>query len=311
MYEIPSYWHLGRYLRTLKQLFRENRYPIVHSHIGVISVFPLYAAMRAGVPIRVVHNHTTTAKGERRNALMYILRPFAKLFATHFIAVSDKTGIWLFGRRAMERGEVTIFDPIIQTKKFQYDAAVRAQVRSEMSLDGKFVVGHAGRFCYQKNQEFLLDVFQAIRAKQPNALLMMIGSGDNMAEIAEKADKMGLRDSILMLGHRSDIHRLYQAMDIFVFPSRYEGFGLVAVEAQLAGLKVIASSTVPLKVKIRDDMTYLDLTAGVERWAEEVLKASAGERVCVGDFSPFDMTIQAKRMERYYLELLQGVKEKT
>lgn len=308
VYVIPPYWHLKQYLTTLIRLFQENRYQIVHAHISTMSVFALYAAKKAGVPIRIIQNHSTAARGEKKSMLKYALRPCAKLFATHYAAVSERAGAWLFGKRTMKRGQVTIFNPVIPIEKFVYNEALRTRVRDERNLHGKFVVGHVGRFCYQKNQPFLLDIFQAIHRRKPNALLMMIGDGETMSAMKEKAEKMGLRDSVLMLGHQDDVFPLYQAMDVFILPSRYEGLPGVTIEAQLAGLRVLTSTRVTPEAKVRDDMTYLPLSAGAERWAEEALRVNPENRACYGDFSSFDVDVQAKRMEQYYLELLGSLK---
>lgn len=309
VFTVPPYQHLRKYLNALEGLFRQNAYPIVHAQIGTMSVFPLYAAMRAGVPIRIAHCHSTSGKGEwKRNAMKCALRPFSKVFATHCAAVSTCAGEWLFGKRAVKRGEVTIFNPVIDINAYRYNETIRAQVRREMQLDGRFVVGHVGRFCYQKNHEFLLDIFQAIRIRRPDALLMLVGDGDMMGSIVKKSEALGLRDDILMLGNRDDVNRLYQAMDVFVLPSRYEGFPAVAIEAQIAGLKVITSTQVTTEAKLRGDMSYLDLSAGADCWAREALLAETEERSCVGDFMSYDITVQAGRMEQFYMELLHSLR---
>lgn len=307
VFTIPSYQHLGKYLNALTDLLRQNQYQIAHSHISTMSMFPLYAAWKAGVPVRIVHNHSTAAKGEwKKNVIKYALRPFGRAFATDYAAVSYDSAVWLFGRRFVEREEVAIVNPAVRQELYRYDEAVRIQVRRELNIGDKFVVGHVGRFCYQKNHEFLIDVFQAIRKRRTDALLLLVGDGDTKDAVEKKVKKLGLSGSVLMPGNRSDAGRLYQAMDVFVLPSRYEGLPAASVEAQLAGLKVVASARITRDAKIRKDMTFLELSAGAEKWAEEALRVNTGPRACTGDFSAFDVSCQAKRLEQFYLSRFEG-----
>ena len=192
VYIVPPYQKLHKYISALIKLFKENGYRIVHAHLNTLNIFPLFAAKRAGVPIRICHNHSTAAKGEtKKNVLKYTLRPFAKVYATHYAACSKYAGEWLFGKKSVERGEVTIFNNAIDLEKFKFDPKVRDEVRKELGLEGKFVIGHVGRFCYQKNQDFLLDVFQEVYKKNPNAVLLLVGDGKDRKRIEEKAKSLG------------------------------------------------------------------------------------------------------------------------
>lgn len=192
VYIVPPYQKLNRYIPALIRLFRENEYKIVHSHLNTLSVFSLYAAKKAGVPVRIAHNHSTAAKGEiKKNLLKYTLRPFAKVYATHYAACSKYAGEWLFGKKAVECGQVTIFNNAIDLNKFKYDEDVRREVRKELGVEDKFVIGHVGRFCYQKNQEFVIDIFVEVYKKNPNAVLLMIGDGPDRAKIEKKVRDLG------------------------------------------------------------------------------------------------------------------------
>ena len=192
IYIVPPYQKINKYIPALIKLFKENKYKIVHSHINTLSVFPLYAAKKAGVPVRIAHNHSTAAPGEwKKNILKYTLRPFAKVYATHYAACSEYAGEWLFGKKSMQRGEVTIFNNAIDLDKFKYDENVRNEVRKELGLENKFVIGHVGRFCYQKNQEFLIDVFEEVYKQDPNAALLLVGDGPDRKKIEEKVKKLG------------------------------------------------------------------------------------------------------------------------
>ncbi len=305
VYRIPSYRRLGKYISTLTRIFRENRYQIVHSHVNTLSVFPLYAAKKAGVPIRVSQSHSSAARGEgKKNIAKNILRTFSRTYATDYAACSVSAGTWLFGKKATERGQVTVLHNVIDVKACVYDPDVRAQVRRQLELDGKFVVGHVGRFCFQKNQEFVLDIFKIVHECNSDSILLLVGDGETRDQLEKKAEKLGIRDRVIMLGNRDDVGRLYQAMDVLVFPSRYEGLPLVPVEAQAAGLKVVISTRISPEIRMRDGVVFLELSDPAERWAMEALRLNPGVREYRGDFSSYDMAFQAEEMERYYQALL-------
>ena len=271
IYIVPPYQKLNKYIPALIKLFKENQYKIVHSHINTLSVFPLYAAKKAGVSVRIAHNHSTAAQGEwKKNILKYTLRPFAKVYATHYAACSRYAGEWLFGKKSMERGEVTIFNNAIDLDKFKYDENVRNEIRKELGIVDKFVVGHVGRFCYQKNQEFMIDVFEEVYKQNPNAVLMLVGDGPDRGKIEEKVKDLYLSDRVMFMGNRNDVNRLYQAMDVFVLPSRYEGLPVVGVEAQAAGLPCVLSNQMTSETKMTDNVIFLGTDYGVEKWAKTI-----------------------------------------
>ena len=143
--------------------------------------------------------------------------------------------------------------------RFQFDSAVRKNARHELSLDGKYVLGHVGRLCYQKNQEFLLDVFARVVKQRPDTILLLVGEGEDRPILEEKAQRLGVADKVCFYGFCADVSKLYQAMDIFVFPSRFEGLGIAAVEAQAVGLPVVCSMDVPNEARITDHVTALKL----------------------------------------------------
>lgn len=304
VFVIPPYRRVFDYMNTLEKLFMENKYRIVHSHMNTLSVFPLYAAKKAGVPIRIAHNHSTAGKGEyKKNAMKYMLRPFAKMNATHYAACSSYAGEWLFGHKSVENGDVVIFNNAIELNRFKYNEETRNRVRKSLNLDGKFVIGHVGRFCYQKNHDFLIDIFDAVHKRNKNAMLLLVGDGKLMPNVKAKVHSKGLDNSVIFLGNRNDVNELYQAMDVFVLPSRYEGLGMVAVEAQFAGVRTVVSSEVPTDVAITDQIDFLDLTDDVNVWAEKI---SDGKKVNILSDAQkkFDINIWAKRLEDYYEKIV-------
>ena len=164
---VPKYQNLPKYLKALEKLFKENQYRIVHSNINTLSVFPLYAAKKAGVPIRISHSHSTSNPKEwKRNLIKNILRPFSKRYATDYFACSELAGRYLFGNKAFDQGEVKIIHNAIDIDKFKFDEVARKKLRKELGIkDSTVVIGHVGRFVQTKNHTFLVDVFKKYHKK--------------------------------------------------------------------------------------------------------------------------------------------------
>ena len=307
-YEVPPYQKLPQYMSALVKLFRENHYQIVHSNMNSLAVFSLCAAKIAGVPARICHSHSTAAPGEtKKNILKYLLRPFAKVFPTHLCACSKLAGEWLYGKHAMEQGKVTIFNNAIDTKKFAFDPDVRVKVRKKFGLDeDAYVIGHVGRFCYQKNQEFLIDVFAEVHQQNPKAVLMLVGIGETVEMIREKVSHLGLSDSIIFTGARNDVHRLYQAMDIFVLPSRYEGLPVVGIEAQSAGLPVIFSDLITPEAKASPSVRFLPIDSS-QVWADEIRNTKSEIRNHDAIDQKFNISVESSKLLSYYDKILSHV----
>ena len=304
--EVPPYQKIEKYIKTLKKVFKENNYKIVHSHLNTLSVFPLYAAKRAGVPVRIAHNHSTAGKGEhKKNVLKYMLRPFARLYPTHLAACSEYAGDWLFGKGAVERGEVTVFNNAIDLDKFRFNKEVRDSVRKELGVEESFVVGHVGRFCYQKNHEFLIDIFDEIHKRRKDSVLLLIGEGGLTADVKKQVAEKGLKDCVRFLGNRTDVNRLYQAMDVFVLPSRYEGLPVVGVEAQAAGLPCILSDAMTSETVMQKTTRVLSLAQNAGEWCEAVMSSEGIRNVdAPNNMKRFDIEEIAKSLEEYYFRLL-------
>jgi glycosyltransferase EpsF len=271
VFKIPPYKRLPTYIRALEKVFKENRYEVVHSHMNTLSVFTLYAAKRAGVPVRIAHSHSTAGRGETaRNIMKYTLRPFSRVFPTHLFACSEYAGRWLFGNKVFDSGRVTVIRNAIDTSKFRFNPVTRERVRRELGIEDKFVVGHVGRFMPQKNHTFLLDIFAEVHRRDPDSVLLLIGDGELKHSMEEKTKRLGLASSVIFLGARDDVHELYQAMDVFVLPSLYEGLGMVAVEAQTSGLPCALSNRVPEEAKVIDDVEFLPID-NISMWADAIL----------------------------------------
>lgn len=230
---IPPYQKVFKYQKELRRVLRDGKYKIVHSHINTLSVFPLYAAKKVGVPVRIAHSHSTTNKKEwKKNLLKQVLRPFSKKYATNYMCCSELAGRWLFGDKAYDEGKVYLLNNAIDLDKFKYDKKIRDKKRKELGIkEDTIVIGHIGRFVAQKNHTFLIDIFNQFHKKEKNSILLLAGQGPLQEEIKNKVRELGLNDSVRFLGQRNDANELYQVFDVFLLPSLYEGLPVVGVEA--------------------------------------------------------------------------------
>ena len=296
-------------IKTVLEMYKimKGNYQIVHSNMNALSVFPLFAAYLAGVPVRILHNHSTDTKAEPlRTFVKHLLRPFARLFANKYWACSKLAGEWMYGKQAVADGKVTIINNAIDLKQFAFDEAKRKKLRKELGLQDCFVIGHVGRFMKQKNHDFLVDIFAEVAKKQDNAKLLLIGDGPLREQIENKVKTLGLNEKVIFTGVRSDVADLYNAMDVFCFPSLYEGLGMVAVEAQANGLPVISSTEVPQEAKISDAIKFEALSNTKSFWGNDILdcvnQRNIGSIGAEISHSEFDIRVEAKKLGKRYKE---------
>jgi len=306
---IPSYSKPFKYHKALKRVLKEGNYKIIHSNINTLSVFSLFAAKCAGVPVRIAHSHSTTNKKEKKKNLMkQILRPFSKVFATDYMCCSELAGRWLFGNKEYDKGNVYLLNNAIDLDKFKYNESLRKKKRKELSIkDNTLVIGHIGRFVAQKNHDFLIDIFNEIHKKNNNSILLLAGQGPLMEDIKNKVKELNLEDSVKFLGQRNDANELYQAFDVFLLPSLYEGLPVVGVEAQAAGLLCYLSDDMTKETKVLDITKFMSLNNTPEEWANNILDdVKKYKRIDTSKemtAKNFNIKEEAKKLEEYYLNL--------
>lgn len=262
------------YFTYMKKFFREHpEYKIMHSHIDSMSFLPLLAGKLAGVPVRIAHSHNTSIDLDIKYPLKQCFRFLLPIAANLHLACGEAAGQFLFRGR-----DFLVIPNAIDASAFAFDAELREKKRRELEVEGRFVIGHVGRFCEQKNHEFLVELFEKVLIRNHNATLLLVGTGDKEPQMREKVRSLGLSEQVLFLGKRSDVNELYQAMDVFVMPSLFEGVPVVGIEAQFSGLPCIFSDRVPREVAFADTYSFLPLEAGQEFWAEHILNHC--DRVC-------------------------------
>ena len=312
LYPVPAYSRPVAYHWVLYRAFREKQYKIVHAHLSTMSVFALFAAWRAGVPVRICHNHTTAHKSEgKRTVLKYLLRPFNKVFATDYFACGEAAGRWMYGDRCFDAGRVTVIPNAIETEKYAYDPDARVQLRDELQIPQEaFVVGHVGRFMHQKNHRFLLEMFAQLLPQRPEAWLLLVGEGEMQREMERLARQLSIRERVVFTGARQDVNKLYSVMDVFCLPSYYEGMPLVAWEAQANGLPCLFADTVSKEASFEQlETVYRLALKETAQWCV-LLKQFSNKRSSEPDIvAPFSIIKQSCKLEEYYL-IVNGLLQK-
>ncbi len=309
---VPPYQKLFSYINNLKVVLQENDYKIVHSHLNVLSIFPLYVAKKINIPIRIAHSHSTSNKKEwKKNIVKNMLRPFSKVNANHYFCCSELAGRWLFGNKVYVDSKVKLINNAINIDKFAYNEEIRCTVRSKLEIEGKCVIGHVGRFVKQKNHIGLINIFNEIYKKEPNSILLLAGDGPLLDSIKNEVNNLNLTSAVKFLGVRSDINEIMQAIDIFLLPSLYEGLPVVGIEAQASGALCILSDNMTKETKVIDTTKFIKIEDNAEELAIEILELykdfkRKDTRQEIIDAN-FDIKTEAKKLQNYYIELYRQV----
>lgn len=294
------------YFKLLEEFFiDQTEYKIVHSHINENSSFVLRAAKKAGIPCRIAHSHTSNLSIDYKLPFRLYARIGMKENANRFFACSEDAGKWLFGNRYSKSGKVTILRNAINLEEFQYNETTRFDIRNKMDMKDKLVIGHVGRFNKSKNHEFLIEVFNSIHEKHSNSMLLLIGEGDTRSVIEGKIKKLGLTSAVKFLGLRNDIANLLQAMDLFLFPSFFEGAPVSLIEAQATGLRCVVSDTISKDINLTGLVDFFSLKDTSEMWARKILDFQLLERKETTAQllkNSFDIETMANGLSKYYIE---------
>lgn len=261
--------HPLKHLWTMFRIFRKGDYNVVHSHLDwFMNSYVCFLAMLAGIKKRIAHHHQAY---HPTNPLLILLcalmRIPCKLFATHWLACGEAAAINGWGKRAFEKSKVTILPNAIDPEKFEYNEAARNEIRKKYGIaEDDFVIGHVGRFYPQKNHNFLIDVFNEVHKQDPNSKLLLLGDGPLQEKIKQKIESLDLLNAVIFAGLQKDVAPFYNAMDVFCFPSLWEGLGIVLLEAQYNGLPCVVSEAVPREVDVSNGVTRLNLSPPPQEW---------------------------------------------
>lgn len=290
-----------KYFSELQKVIKDNHYDIVHIHGNSCTMaIDTMAAKLGGCRCVIAHSHNSTCKHIMVHKL---LRPFFEFSCNKRLACSNAAGKWLFGKKSF-----TVIENALDIEKYRFDTKKRNKYRSKMNVrENKIVIGHVGLFNEQKNQAFIIELARhLIIDKKQNVHFMLVGEGRLMKETKKLCRQYGIKDNVTFCGTTNDIPGVMSAMDIFLFPSKWEGLGIVMIEAQLMGLPCVASSEVPMDTKISDSCKYLSLNDDITEWTEAVM--SSGKKslenkkhmLKLKNTERFDINVQIRKLESFY-----------
>lgn len=309
IFRVPKYVGKNhfKYKKSWNDFFKTHQnYKIIHGHVRSTATIYLNMAKKYGL-ITISHSHSTSSgKGISaiaKNILQYPIRHIAD----YLFACSKSAGVWLYGSKSCNKRNFYVLNNAIDLKKFAFSDSARNSKRKEFNVEGKFILGHVGRFNSVKNHKFLINIFDRVYSNNKNAVLMLVGEGELRQSLEEKVNNLGLKDNVIFTGIRSDIHELLQIMDVFILPSFYEGFPVSLIEAQASGLPCIVSNIITKDVNISGLVKFLSLDDSIELWVDEIMKYKSGfSREDTTDKiknASFDVKENAKWLEKFYLNL--------
>jgi glycosyltransferase involved in cell wall biosynthesis len=309
IFRVPRFscQNIFEYITAWNNLFKENQeYKLIHAHVRSTASIFLWIAKKKYRLNTIAHSHSTSS-GNGLNAIIKNLLQYPiRYIADYLFACNVESGIWLFGNKKSK--SVKILKNSIDTNLFKYNNQIRAEVRTLLNIEDKFVLGHIGRFDEPKNHEFLIDIFAEVYKLNNKSVLLLVGKGDLENKIRDKVKKKGLDDSVLFLGVRSDVHQLLQVMDVFIFPSLYEGLPVTLIEAQSSGIPCIVSSEVSNEVQITNNIEFISLNNTVSYWTDNILKyKDSFTRIDTSESiisAGYDVKENAKWIQDFYLNEL-------
>lgn len=259
-------------IAPIRAIIRKNKYDVVHIHSG--SVLSLacasFAAKLEKVDKIIVHSHSTAdVHTLKRDMIKKIATPIINKCSTDFFACSKEAGEWKFSKKIC-KNKLKVIKNGINIDKFVFNNKIRNDIRSEMGIDDNTMfLGHVGRFSYEKNQEFLIELLDKLVKNGEKAKLLLIGTGETEDNVRKLVEEYDLKDRVIFKGNVNNVYDYMQAMDIFVLPSRFEGLGIVAIEAQTAGLPVVTSTEVPKDIVITKNVQRVDLE-DIDKWIKSI-----------------------------------------
>lgn len=288
------------YMNRLTKLIKENNYNIVHGHGNSCTLaLEMYAAKKGGAKVRISHGHNSTCK---HTIIHRILRRLFDNNYTNAFACGEKAGEWLYNNKPFE-----VINNGINIDKFKYDVEIRKKYRNKYNLNAKKVIGHIGHFTYQKNHEYLIDVFAELYKMNSDYRLILIGDGELRVDIEKKVEDLGLSNVVIFTGKTLEVPQLMQAMDSIIMPSRFEGLPLTLVEAQTACLPCFVSDKVSKEAGITDLVRFISLKTSPKEWANIINKSKIINRKELKDKivneiiqAGYSINDNAKRMKKLY-----------
>lgn len=286
-------------INSLKKIMDAERFDIVHCHMSITNLFPLFAARISGVKVRINHSHLSFDLNFIEKCTVKI----SKLFSTDYFACGQDAGTKLFGN-----SNFILLHNAINLDQYRYNPEERNRQRVDLKIGiNTTLYCHVGRFTEQKNHSFLLDIFEKIWNINSDSKLMLIGDGELFDEIKNQASNYICKDNIIFLGMISDVNKKLQAADLFILPSKKEGLCVAAIEAQASGVPCVLSGNIDRTTAVNNNVAFIS-SNDAEFWAYKCFEYSKKERIKdttklrkIG----FDIVIESKKLDAFYKKAIQ------
>lgn len=297
--EIRKAWEL--FLKEHKE------YRILHSHVRSYASLYLPIAKKYGLKT-IIHSHSTSSGNGFKSIVKRMLQVPLRYQADYLFACSKESGEWLYGNNVVRKKNYFVISNAIDSSRFDFNEGKREKVRADLGVSDKHVIGHVGRMTDVKNHLFLIDIFSEICTIDKNAHLLLVGDGELRVQIEKKIFDKQLTDKVSIIGNVLNTEDYYQAMDVFVFPSKWEGLGIAVVEAQTSGLPCVVSDSVPKEVDIGAGLvTFFELSTGPKNWAcgiKELYAVTRFKQAANTKATGYDIKKNALWMQDFYLNLI-------
>lgn len=307
VYVVPPYQKIVSHMKALYKLYTREKYDVLYAANNTMNIFPLFVANLAGIKVRVSESLTTASKLEKKKTMMKnVLKRFSHCFCNYYMANGIQSAEYQFGKKTTQDGKVAIFLNPVDAEKNDFSPLIRKETREKFGWTDKVVYGTIARFEKQKNPLFLIEVMNEIKNRQENALFVIIGIGSMEQEMKAKIAEYGFGDRMNWLGRREDIRQFYNAFDAFLLPSLYEGFPIVGVESQAAGLPVFFSDAVTREAGIEELGHFIELEKSAKEWADIIIPETSKlmqNRRGRKDYlkqNGFDAASEAERLTQYF-----------
>ena len=300
-----------KYEKELNSFFKKyaKEYDCIWVNVcSLANIDYLKLAKKYGIKKRIIHSHNSQNMDSfMRGILHRINRFFVEKYATDFFACSKEAAVWFYKKTLIDK--VKIIKNAIEPNKYIFNNKNRKEIRKAFNLENNFVIGNVGRLHFQKNQKFIIDIFKEFLKKYNNAKLVLIGEGEDETRLKQKAALLGIEDKCLFVGAQNNVEQWLSALDIFLFPSLFEGVGIALLEAQANGIPILASSNIPHEVKINDNFIFYSLKENSEIWAEKLFYIKENlPRISYENILEkfivfgYDIKTEVKRIEKFFME---------
>lgn len=299
--------NLKKHFEEISKIIRDGKFDIVHCHDQNWSIIYLKIAEKMGVPVRIAHSHLTVQTSDRiKIAISNLFTTSLKKTATGYFACGKAAGIYMWGSEIANSSKLYVMRNAVDAQRFQFSDSIRDEYRKKFGFGDKTVIGHIGRFNEQKNHLFLINIFKVYLKIDSTALLILIGIGELEEQIRELVIKNEMQNNVIFLGQREDVRELYNAFDVFILPSLYEGLPVVGVEAQANGLPCIFSDTISNEVVILPDTEVLKLSDSAQMWAHVIRNLANRKQndrrdaIDLINAAGYNIEVEAEKLRKYY-----------